>query len=370
MNFFPYPFERLNELINDIIPTKETCKLTIGEPQFETPQFIQEKLAQNTQLLNRYPASGGESYLKDSMLDYVCNRFGVSLTRDEIVPTFGTREVLFNFPCFYLSDKAQKTMAFPNPFYQIYEGAAIASGAKIIYMNLDSTNDFKPHLDENSLKEVDLVILNSPNNPTGAVLSKDELALWVELALKYDFVLINDECYSDIYEEIPPSSILEASLIASNAKFHNVLAINSISKRSSAPGLRSGFIAGDSKILERYRRYRTYIGCASPLPLQIASSVAWRDSKSSESFRQKYAINLKLAREILNVDVNPYTFYVWLKVGDDIAFTTNLYKNEGILVLPGRFLGRNSIGEGYVRIALVYEKNIIINALERIKNWI
>lgn len=276
--------------------------------------------------------------------------------------------MLFNFPCFFLSHKNSSTIAFPNPFYKIYEGAAIASDSKIIYMNLDSNNSFKPNLSEFELNNVDLVILNSPNNPTGSALSLDELKEWVEFALKYDFVILSDECYIDIYEDIKPNSILQASKEVGNVEFKNILAVNSISKRSSAPGLRSGYIAGDAKILKPYSLYRTYIGVASPLPLQLAASVAWNDDVSSEYFRGIYAKNLALARKILGVSIEPYTFYVWLKVNDDIAFCRELYAKEGILVLPGSFLGSN--GAGYVRLALVYKEDIIKDALERLKLWI
>lgn len=374
MNFLPYPFERLNELVKDISPKKDIFKLTIGEPQFETPKNIQDELSNNANLLKKYPSSGGEKYLKDSQIAFFSRRFGVDLELDEIIPTFGTREVLFNFPCFVfgflLANKENKTMAFPNPFYQIYEGSAIASGANVIHMNLESSNNFKPHLDEDSLKKVDLVILNSPNNPTGAILNKEELESWVKLALKYNFILINDECYSEIYESSAPPSILEASKSANNPSFKNILCLNSISKRSSAPGLRSGFIAGDRNILREYMLYRTYIGCASPLPLQKAATLAWSDEEYPKIFRDKYATNLRIAREVLNVDINPYTFYVWLKIDDDLAFTKKLYKEEGILVLPGRYLGRNDMGKGYVRIALVYDEHITKEVLERLKLWI
>lgn len=372
MRFEPYPFEKLNTLLEGIKPknTQEIIKLTIGEPQFETPQFIQNALKDSTHLLCRYPASGGESYLKQSQINFIKRRFNITLDFTQIIPTFGTREVLFNFPNFVFDTifPNNRIMAFPNPFYQIYEGAAIASNAEIIYMDLDS--DFKPQISESDLKKVKLVILNSPNNPTGAILTQSELESWVQNALKYDFILLNDECYSEIYESNAPTSILQASLSVGNESFKNILCINSISKRSSAPGLRSGFIAGDAKILKKYARYRTYIGCAIPLPLQKAAAVAWEDDDSAIFFRQKYAKNLKIAREILGTNINPYTFYMWLRVNDDIAFTKELYINEGILVLPGRFLGRNGCGENFVRIALVYESDIIENATQRIKSWI
>ena len=370
MQFEPYPFEKLNALIADIAPQKNIIKLTIGEPQFETPEFIQTALCDSAHLLCKYPASGGESYLKNAQIDFIKRRFDIALDSTQIIPTFGTREVLFNFPQFVFGTifPQNRVLAFPNPFYQIYEGAGIASNAEIIYMDLDS--DFVPQINDSDLKRAKLVILNSPNNPTGATLSQEQLEAWVQKALKYDFILLNDECYSEIYEDSAPISILQASRAVGNENFKNIFCINSISKRSSAPGLRSGFIAGDSHILAQYARYRTYIGCAIPLPLQKAAAVAWSEDKSAEFFRQKYAQNLRIARQILAQNVNPYTFYVWLRVNDDIEFTKELYANEGILVLPGRFLGRKGQGEGFVRIALVYEVEVIKNALQRIKSWI
>lgn len=370
LRFQPYPFEKLNNLISNITPKKDVFKLTIGEPQFETPQFIQQALKDSTNLLSKYPASSGESYLKNSQISYIKNRFNIDINIDEIIPTFGTREVLFNFPCFVFSSlfSDNRVMAFPNPFYQIYEGAAIASGADVIYMPLESSNSFKPSLSKEDLARVKLVILNSPNNPTGRILDLEELKEWVSLALEYDFLILSDECYSDIYETTPSPSILEASKAIGNTNFKNIFCINSISKRSSAPGLRSGFIAGDREILKQYALYRTYIGCAIPLPLQKASSIAWESS--SEEFRLKYAKNLALAREILGVEVSPYTFYVWLEVKDDLEFCKNLYENEGILVLPGSFLGRNNIGSGYVRIALVYDDKVLGDILKRVGQWI
>lgn len=378
MRFEPYPFEKLGAILDGIAPqidAREIIKLTIGEPQFDTPQNIQNALIDSAHLLCKYPASGGEAFLKNAQLDFIKRRFGVELDFRQIIPTLGTREVLFNFPQFVFGalflqnrESQNRVMAFPNPFYQIYEGAGIASNAEIIYMDLDS--NFAPQIAESDLKKAKLVILNSPNNPTGALLSQEQLEAWVKKALEYDFILLNDECYSEIYADSAPASILQASRAVGNCDFKNILCVNSISKRSSAPGLRSGFIAGDAEILAKYGQYRTYIGCAIPLPLQRAAAVAWGDDKSAEFFRQKYAQNLRVAREILQINVKPQTFYLWLQVNDDIAFTQELYANEGILVLPGRFLGRRGAGENFVRLALVYESNIIENALKRIKSWI
>ena len=372
MHFEPYPFEKLNDLLKDITPNAAypSVALTIGEPQFETPQFIQEALQNSTALLNKYPKSSGENYVKDAQRGFVKRRFGVELKENELIPTFGTREVLFNFPQFLLHDKPSPVMAYTNPFYQIYEGAAIASRAKVIHLDLTCKNDFKPDINLLELKSADLIILNFPNNPTTATLSLEELGEWVKFALKYDIVLLNDECYSEIYVDEKPPSLLEASLHVGNVGFKNVLVINSISKRSSAPGLRSGFIAGDAKILSGYLKYRTYIGAAIPLPLQVASAVAWEDDVHVENTRAQYVANLRLAREILEIPLVDATFYIWLKVIDDVKFTRELYLQKNIKVLPGRFLGRCGMGEGYVRIALVEESGKTKQILENIKDFI
>ena len=374
MRFQPYPFEKLAALLEDITPSERYAPvaLTIGEPQFETPEFIQEMLRESSPLLRRYPKTSGEEYLRAAMREFVGKRFGVTLDDAQIIPTFGTREVLFNFPQYLLFDRAEPVMAFTNPFYQIYEGAAIASRAKTVLMNLDAANGFRPELDVATMKACDLVILNFPNNPTAANMDVAELGRWVELALEHDFVLINDECYSEIYTGTPPPSLLEASVHVGNRDFKNVLVVNSISKRSSAPGLRSGFIAGDAAILEGYLQYRTYIGCASPLPLQAAAAAAWKEESHVADARRVYARNFELAREILGTPVPEATFYVWLEVGDAPAFTRDLYARYNVKVLPGEFLARDDArgenpGKGFVRIALVESEERTQEALERIK---
>ncbi len=374
MNFEPYPFEKLNNLLQNIQPNKEhePYALTIGEPQFETPDFIQKELCDNASLLRRYPKTAGEENLREAQRGFVKTRFSVELTNEQIIPTFGTREVLFNFPQFLLFDKKEPTITFTNPFYQIYEGAAIASRAKTIYLNLTEENGFKPLVDEEKLSTCHLVILNFPNNPTTSTLTLDELGEWVKLALKHDFVLLNDECYSEIYTGKPTPSLLEASLHVGNKTFKNILVINSISKRSSAPGLRSGFIAGDEEILKEYINYRTYIGCASPLPLQSAAAAAWRDEEHVSSARAIYKQNFEIAREVLGVEIPEATFYVWLKVPNPLEFTKKLYEKYNVKVLPGEYLARedeNGVnpGKDFIRIALVEEPKKTKIALERIK---
>ena len=369
MNFETYPFEKLGQLLDDVTPNSEykALSLTIGEPQFDTPAFIQKALTDASSLLNKYPKTAGEVELREGMLSYNKKRFGLTLSNAQIIPTFGTREVLFNFPQFLLHDVKDPVMIFPNPFYQIYEGAAKACRAEVIYLNLNEANHFQPIVDEEALRRANFVILNSPNNPTSSVMAMEDLKQWVKLALKHDFVLLNDECYVDLYLDKPLPSLLNASIEAGNESFKNVLVINSISKRSSAPGLRSGFIAGDADILKDYMVYRTYVGCASPLPLQHAAAAAWADQEHVALFRQKYQKNFEVAKDVLGIDTPQATFYIWLKVQDEIAFTLKLYQEYNLKVIPGSFLGRNGEGKGYVRLALVYEEDKTREALERIK---
>ena len=368
MQFEIYPFERLNRLLEGIEPNPDYApmSLTIGEPQFATPQFILDTLHTHSGLLNKYPKTSGETVLREGMLQYLQTRFGLRLESRQLIPTFGTREVLFNFPQFLLHDVTDPVMLFPNPFYQIYEGAARASRAEVIYLALDQENGFQPQVDRAALERAHLVILNTPNNPTASTMQMEALKKWVLLALEYDFVLLNDECYIDLYLDQPLPSLLNASIEAGNPEFKNILTINSISKRSSAPGLRSGFIAGDAEILAGYMTYRTYVGCASPLPLQYAAAAAWADQAHVDQFRQKYLLNFAVAQEVLGVEPPQATFYIWLEVADALAFTQILYRDYNLKVLPGAFLGREGAGEGYVRLALVYEEALTREALKRV----
>ena len=369
MNFETYPFEKLNNLLDNVTPNSnyEPLSLTIGEPQFETPQFILDELQEKAKLLNKYPKTSGEAILREAMLKYLDTRFSLTLRNEQIIPTFGTREVLFNFPQFLLHDIENSVMAYPNPFYQIYEGAAKASNSEVIYLNLTKENNFQPTIDEKELNRCHFVILNTPNNPTSSTMLMDELKKWVRLSQSYDFVLLNDECYIDLYLDEPLPSLLNASIEVGNIDFKNILVINSVSKRSSAPGLRSGFIVGDADILKEYMTYRTYVGCASPLPLQHAAATAWADQKHVDIFRAKYIKNFEIAKDILGIKPPLATFYIWLEVEDEVEFTTRLYKEYNLKVIPGSFLGREGQGKGFVRLALVYEEDKTREALERIK---
>ncbi|GMB96787.1 succinyldiaminopimelate transaminase [Helicobacter sp. NHP22-001] len=365
--FEPYPFERLRELLKDCKRgANAPLDLSIGEPQFETPLSVQETLKAHTHELRFYPKSSGEDFLKEAQMAFVKKRFGVELSKEQIIPTFGSKEVLFSLPIFYLHDKEAPIMAFANPFYQVYLASARVARAQVVLMDLSPENNFTPTLEQ----EADLVILNSPNNPTGRTLDLEELKEWVLKALDEDFLLVNDECYSNIYAQTPPPSILQACMEVGNTDFKNVLAINSLSKTLSAPGLRSAYIAGDATILKPYQVFRSYSGCALPLPLQHASAVGWLDLKSQEHIRHIYAKNLNLAQEILGVPIYPTSFYVWLEVREGQEFTKHLYTTEGIKVLPGDFLGYGNSPhtKDFVRVALVYAPESLAPALNALKN--
>lgn len=395
MTFNPYPFEKLRVLLEHChldIDKADTCGLTstsnglnlsIGEPAFDAPTKVVKALCDNANLIRYYPTI--DSKLQETQRDFFYKRFDIALQEGELIPTFGSREVLFNFTHFIFANSICKkqnkpTLAFPNPFYQIYEGAQIANHADVIYMPLCEQNDFKPKILESDLKKVSMVILNSPNNPTGQILNKQELMEWAKFALEYDFILVNDECYSEIYKDSAPPSLLEACRDIGNTSFKNTFVINSISKRLSVPGLRSGFIAGDSNILRDYKVFRTYVGISIPLTLQKASIIAWQEDEYALSIRKKFSKNLEIAQEIFpNTCIYPYTFYLWLYVNHarcklpndfttDMLFTQELYKKTGHKVLPGSFLGREKSGIGYVRIALTHEENIMRKSLLEIKD--
>jgi aspartate/methionine/tyrosine aminotransferase len=370
-NFEPYPFEKLQSLFDGVKPNanKAPINLHIGEPQFETPKAILDILSAHIGLFNKYPSSAGLPKLREAQISFANRRFGVQLNDDQIAPTLGTREALFNFPQCLLFGKDKPTIAYPNPFYQIYEGAAKASGAKSVLLDLTQENGFKPDIDDPRLKNCDLVILNSPNNPTGSVLSAQELVEWVKLSQKYGFVLLNDECYSEIYVKTPPPSLLQAAKMAGNDEFKNVIVVNSLSKRSSAAGIRSGFIAGDQTILRRYALYRSYAGATAGVPLQIAAAYAWLDDDHGETIRLKYAKNMELAQKTLGINAPEATFYLWLTVKDDLRAARDLYEKEAIKTLPGTFLARGKSPLGFLRVALVYDENETIEALCRLKTF-
>lgn len=361
MNFNPYPFERLNGLLKDIKPSEDIVDFTIGEPQFATPPFITDEIEKYKNEFSKYPKSAGEPYLKEAILYFLERRFSVEATLEQVIPTFGTREVLFNLPQFLLFDKSSKKIAFTNPFYQIYEGASIASRSEVVHINLENF-DNKSAIE--LAKGCSVVILNYPNNPTGARMDKAGWRAWVEAALEHDFVLISDECYSDIYRGEPPVSVLE---VAKEYEYKNVIALNSLSKRSSSAGLRGGFVCGDRELIKGYGLYRTYVGCAIPQPLQRAQALAWRDFVAAEDIRLKYANNMQKAEKILDIKAPDATFYLWLEVGNGEEFTKLAYEKYGIKLLPGAYLGRGGVGLDRVRVALIHEEDRCVEGLNRLK---
>ena len=374
-SFESYPFEKLRVLFanSKIAEGLKPIAFTIGEPQFETPSFIQKELSYRTSSLNKYPKSAGEDALRESMLGFVAKNFSIELAHSELIPTLGTREVLFNFPQFLLHGEENPLIAYPNPFYQIYEGAAKASRANVYLMELKESNGFKPDIDEfrkrAEKEKFHLVILNSPNNPTATTMSLDDLCEWAEMSRKYGFVLLNDECYNQIYLDKRPASLLEASIKIGNSSFENIIVVNSISKRSSAPGLRSGFIAGDANILIHYLQYRTYVGATNGLPMQYAAAAAWSDEDHVIEARARYRRNFELAREILGIKPPEATFYIWLKVGNGEAFAKRAYEEQALSVLPGEYLARGFAKE-YVRIALVENETVCEEGLRRLAKLI
>ena len=377
----PYPFARLHDAMQDLNAPENLAvvALHIGEPKHPTPTVITAALATALHELANYPTTVGLPELRQACADWANRRYqGLTLdSHTEVLPVLGTREALFAFAQVVLGpnkDGSKPVVISPNPFYQIYEGAALLAGADIELVNCHAP-DFLPAWSEQPeeiWQRTQLVFVCSPNNPSGSVMQLQDWAELFALQDRYGFIIASDECYSEIYfdEKTKPASLLEASLLVGNESFKNILVMNSISKRSSAPGLRSGFIAGDEQILKEYLQYRTYVGCASPVPLQEAAAVAWNDQEHVAGFRKIYKKNFEIANEILGTPIPDATFYIWLEVEDELEFTRNLYKEKNVKVLPGSFLGRNGLGKGYIRIALVENEIKTRDVLTRLKDFI
>lgn len=365
----PYPFVYLNKLLSNITPKKELVDLSIGEPKFNLPKFIQEGIEESLGDFVKYPSTSGTKELIEAQTIYIKNRFGIENENLAVLPTLGSREGLYSSITTLIREYAAKNIAIPNPFYKIYEGSAVISNIENIqYIDLKEENNFEMIIDEKVAKEIDILIINYPNNPTAAMASMKYLKNLVTLSLKYDFKIISDECYIDIYTDEIPKSILEASIEVGNDNFKNIIALNSLSKRVSSPGIRSGYIAGDKSIIDKILQYKTYMGSAIPIPLQHASSKGWLDTKYNEIYRKKYMENIEVARRLLGTNVSS-TFYLYINTKNSEEFTKTLYKEEGIKVVPAKYMS-NSASNEYIRIALVYEKDVIESALERIKSYL
>jgi N-succinyldiaminopimelate aminotransferase len=307
-----------------------------------------------------------------------------------VLPVNGTREALFSFVQAVVDADAGRTgdrpvVAMPNPFYQIYEGAALLAGAEPMFLNTVKANRFQPDLEAvppDVWKRCEVLFLCSPGNPTGAVLSLDYLRQALELADKYDFVIASDECYAELYrdEAAPPPSLLEAALASGHDSFERCVVFHSLSKRSSVPGLRSGFVAGDPAIIKPYLLYRTYHGCAMPVPTQLASIAAWNDDAHAAAnrglYREKYQRVLPILAPVLDVVQPEGGFYLWADVPtDDETFTRELFATQNLTILPGSYLARTARdgtnpGTRRVRISLVASVDECVTAAQRIRTYL
>ncbi len=388
----PYPFEKLNQLKQGITPpeNKTHIALSIGEPKHETPELIKTALIDNLSGLIKYPTSKGIPELRQAMADWICQRFllptGSISPALQVLPVSGTREALFSFAQAVIDqDPMEKPLVLmPNPFYQIYEGAAIIAGAEPYFLNTTEESDYLPDFD-NVPNEIwhrcQLIYICSPGNPSGAVISKQEQEKLIKLAMKYNFIIASDECYTEIFddENNPPQGLLQTAYAMGNLAFEHCVIFQSLSKRSNAPGLRSGLIAGNAEILKKYFQYRTYQGSALPLPTQYASIAAWQDEThvklNRDLYRQKFSAFIEVLEKVCTINKPPASFYIWLKVPiNDVDFAQQLYKQENITVLPGSFLSRvaHGINPGnhHIRIALVSPFDECLEAANRIKHFI
>ena len=387
-NLHAYPFEKLKKLLSkcNANTKKSSITLAIGEPKHQTPKFITEELKANIENISIYPTTRGTKELKKVIINWLCKRFHLSYkTLNEernVLPVNGTREALFSIAQAIVNKKnVRPIVMMPNPFYQIYEGAALLAGAEPYYLNCIEENKYIPNLSlvpKKIWERCQLFYLCSPGNPSGAVVNFNFIKELMGLADKYDFTIASDECYSEIYydEERPPLSLLEYAKKLGNTEYKRCLIFHSLSKRSNVPGLRSGFVAGDSKIIEIFYRYRTYHGCAMPLHVQKASIAAWSDEEHVKENRNIYRKKfLRVCSELESVlPVSPPSggFYLWPKLPkSDVDFVKELYQSENVEVLPGSYLSRKidniNPGDKRIRIALVAETTTCIEAAKRIK---
>ena len=381
----PYPFARLREAMRDWTTPAglQPVHLQIGEPKHATPKIITDALAASLAELSKYPLTAGLPELRQACANWAARRYqGVELNPDtEVLPVLGSREALFSFAQALLnpvSDGLKPVVVSPNPFYQIYEGAALLGGGEIRFANCPAPS-FKPDwrsIGENFWRRTQLVFVCSPNNPSGSVLQLDDWKELFDLQDKYGFTIASDECYSEIYfdGEKPIGGLEAAHKLGRGNK--GLVMFTSLSKRSSVPGLRSGFVAGDAEILSRFLLYRTYHGSARGIPVQHASLAAWNDEQhvveNRRLYQEKFDRVLPILQQAFDVRRPDASFYIWLKVpgGDDLAFAKKLWQDAAIQVLPGRFLARDTEygnpGEGYVRIALVADVDTCVKAAETI----
>jgi N-succinyldiaminopimelate aminotransferase len=385
----PYPFERLKQLFAGITPNPEfpAISLGIGEPKHATPGFIKDALSASLGALAAYPATAGDLALRTAFTDWLKTRYSLALDpATQVLPVNGSREALFSLAQTVVDPTAspQPVVMSPNPFYQIYEGAALLSGAEPYYVASVPARNFAVAWDsvpEAVWARTQLVFVCSPGNPTGAVMSLDEWKRLFDLSDRHGFVIAADECYSEIYfRDEPPLSGLEASVKLGRPDFRNLIALTSLSKRSNVPGLRSGFVAGDAAIIKKFLLYRTYHGSAMSGAVAAASIAAWGDEShvvdNRAQYRAKFAAVTPLLEPVLDVRLPDASFYLWAGIpevwaGDDEAFARALYAQYNVTVLPGSYLARETAhganpGRGRIRMALVAETAECVEAAQRI----
>ncbi len=386
----PYPFERLNALKAGVNPPTATAHiaLQIGEPKHPTPGLVTEELLSHLHGLAVYPSTKGTPGLRGAIADWLTRRFALpagSIDADRhVLPVNGTREALFAFAQAVVDRGRPATVLMPNPFYQIYEGAALLAGAQPHYVPCTAATGWAPDFEAVPAAIWDrcqLLYVCSPGNPTGAVLDIATLQRLIRLADAHDFVIAADECYAEIYadEAAPPAGLLQAAAAMGRDDYARCVVFHSLSKRSNAPGLRSGFVAGDAEILERFLLYRTYHGCAMSPPVQAASAKAWSDEAhvvaNRAAYRAKFSAVLDVLDGCLDVSMPPAGFYLWPRTPvSDAEFARGLYANENVTVLPGSFLSRpaggSDPGADHVRIALVAPLDDCVEAAHRIRRFV
>jgi N-succinyldiaminopimelate aminotransferase len=386
----PYPFERLRELTRDIEPNAELrpISLGMGEPKHATPAFIKDALSGALAGLSNYPLTAGTAALREACAGWVQRRYGVTLdAATQVLPVNGSREALFAMAQTVMDPtRPNAAVICPNPFYQIYEGAALLAGARTAFANSDPKRNFAAdwsQIDTATWAATQLVYVCSPGNPTGAVMPLDEWRWLFDMSDRHGFVIASDECYSEIYfrDEAPLGS-LEAATKLGRSDFRNLIAFTSLSKRSNVPGMRSGFVAGDAKLLRDFLLYRTYHGSAMGPAVQQASIAAWSDeahvAANRDKYRAKFAQVTPLLAEVLAVALPDAGFYLWADVSrcapfDDIAFTRGLLAQYNVTVLPGSLLARDAHGVNpgarRVRLALVAELDECLEAAQRIVSY-
>lgn len=384
----PYPFQRLRNLFKGVTPNGQytPINLSIGEPKHATPTLIQEALVSNLAGLASYPTTAGVPALREAISQWLARRYNIPALNPEtaILPVNGSREALFAFAQAVIDqNKPNLIVISPNPFYQIYEGAAFLAGAKPYFLNTLPENnhamDFAS-VPQDVLKRTQLVYVCSPGNPSGKVITLAQWKTIFELSDCYGFVIAADECYSEIYfnEAMPPLGALQAAHLL-NRGYKNLVVFSSLSKRSNVPGMRSGFVAGDEKIIEKFALYRTYHGCAMNPAVQAASIAAWNNEahviENRRLYAEKFNAVMPLLSKVLQVEMPDAAFYLWAKSSiNDTELAVRLYRDLNITVLPGSYLAREAHdinpGQNFIRMALVAPYNECVEAANRMADYL